>query len=87
MTAKPTKATRVIHEQAKYVRDSEVIVWFNSSQQTVSIDPKEGEGTFMQGDEADTFIEEVRALCKRYPSLDEKTASEALAKPYVDSWE
>ena len=39
----------------------------------------------MQGDEAETFIEEVRALCKRYPSLDEDTAALALAEPYAET--
>jgi hypothetical protein len=39
----------------------------------------------MQGDEADNFVEEVRDLCKRYPSLDENTAALALAEPYAES--
>ena len=38
----------------------------------------------MQGDEADTFIEEVRAMCMRYPSLPEDVAELCLANPYLE---
>jgi hypothetical protein len=43
----------------------------------------------MQDHEAETFISEVRALCKRYPSLDEDTAALALAEQAraMDGWD
>lgn len=81
-----TKATKFIREAAARVRASGVLVDMNSAFSTVSIDPAPGEyGIFMQGDEADQFIEEVRALCKRYRSLDEDTAALALAEPYAEA--
>lgn len=86
----PTRATKVIHETAQRVKDSKVTVKWSDGYSTVSIvsiDPEGGEGTFMQGDEADAFIAEIYALCKRYPSLDENTAALCLAHPYMESWE
>jgi hypothetical protein len=57
----------------------------DSSFSTVAIDAPGQDGLFMQGDEADQFIDEVRALCKRYRSLDEDTAALALAEPYAEA--
>lgn len=84
--SKPTRATRFIHAAAQRSVNGGVTVDCDSSYSTVAIDCPGFEGCFMQGDEADTFIEEVRALCKRYPSLDEATAELALAEPYAESF-
>ena len=38
----------------------------------------------MQGDDAESFINEVETMCKRFPSLDEDTAALSLAEPCVE---
>ncbi len=38
----------------------------------------------MQGEEADRFIDELKAITRRYPSLDEHTAACALAEPIIE---
>ena len=80
-----TIATKFIREAAARCRSSGVSVDLDSSFSTVAIDAPGQDGVFMQGDEADQFIEEVRALCKRYRSLDEDTAALALAEPYAEA--
>lgn len=80
-----TKATKFIREAAARCRASGVTVDMDSPYSTVAIDAPGHDGVFMQGDEADQFITEVRALCKRYRSLDEDTAALALAAPYAET--
>ena len=80
-----TKATRYIREAAGRCRAGGVTVDIDSAFSTVAIDAPGEDGVFMQGDDADTFIGEVRALCKRYPSLDEDTAALALAESYAET--
>ena len=80
-----TRATKFIREAAARCRADGVTVDIDSSYSTVAIDAPGQDGVFMQGDEADTFIDEVRALCKRYPSMDEDTAALALAAPYAET--
>ena len=83
---KTTKATRYIREAAQRCINGHIDVDIDRAFGTVAIDCQELgiEGVFMQGDEADTFIAEVDALCKRYPSLDTYTAALALAEPYAE---
>jgi len=81
-----TKATRFIREAAQRCINGGVTVDINRSFSTVAIDRPGFDGCFMQGNEADSFITEVDALCKRYPSLDEDTAALALAEPYAESF-
>jgi hypothetical protein len=80
-----TRATKFIREAAARCRADGVTVDIDSPYSTVAIDAPGHDGVFMQGDEAETFIDEVRALCKRYPSLDEDTAALALAAPYAET--
>ena len=80
-----TRATRYIREAAQRCINGGVTVDCNSTFSTVAIDAPGQDGIFMQGDDAETFIDEVRALCKRYPSLDEGTAELALANPYAET--
>jgi hypothetical protein len=80
-----TRATKFIREAAARCRAGGVTVDIDSPYSTVAIDATGTDGVFMQGDEAETFIGEVRALCKRYPSLDEDTAALALAEPYAEA--
>ena len=80
-----TKATRYIREAAQRCINGGVTVDCDSSYSTVAIDAPGQDGFFMQGDEADTFIAERDALCKRFPSLDKSTAELALAEPYAEN--
>lgn len=79
-----TRATKFIRQAAERFDQAGFTVTLDRSYATVSIDPEHGEGVFMQGDEADDFIDEVDALCKRFPSLNETTAAQALAEPYTE---
>ncbi len=79
------RATKFIREAAARCRSGGITVDIDSPYSTVAIDAPGQDGVFMQGDEAETFIDEVRALCKRYRSLDEDTAALALAEPYAES--
>lgn len=80
-----TRATKFIRKAAQRCKSGNVSIDWDSGFSTVSIDAPGEESIFMQGDEADTFIDEIRALCKRYPSLDEYTAALALAEPYAET--
>lgn len=82
--ARSTPATRYIREAAERSRASGVTVDCDSSYSTVAIDWPDSEGCFMQGDEADAFIAERDALCKRFRSLEFSVAELALAEPYVE---
>lgn len=82
-----TKATRYILEAASRCMLGGVTVDIDRRYPTVSMDiPGSEDGCFMQGDEADQFIAEVDALCKRFRSLDEHTAALALAEPYAEAF-
>ena len=80
-----TRATRFIRAAAQRCINGGVTVDCDSAFSTVAFDAPGQDGIFMQGDEADTFIDEVRALCKRYPSLDEAAVELALAEPYAEN--
>lgn len=82
--SKPTKATKYIHAAADRARAGGIVIDWDSAFSTVSIDAPGQDGAFMQGDEADEFIAQIDALCKRYPSLDSYTAALALAEPITD---
>lgn len=81
-----TRATRFIHAAAQRSRNGGVTVDVDSAFSTVAIDAPGFDGVFMQGDEADNFIAERDALCKRFPSLSEDVAELALTEPYADSF-
>ena len=80
-----TKATKFIREAAARCRASGVTVDIDSRFPTVAIDAPGADGVFMQGDEAESFVSEVEALCRRYRSLDEDTAALAIAEPYAET--
>ena len=69
---------------ADYSENSGAVVDWDSGFQTFCISGKGQDDIFMQGQEADEIIEEIGALCKKYPSLDEYTAALCVAKPYID---
>jgi len=80
-----TRATRYIREQAERAQNSRITVDVDESYQTVSIDAPGEESIFMQGDEAQDFIDERDVLTKRYPSLHDWVAELALAYPYAEN--
>ena len=84
--SKPNKRTRFLWGAAQRMRDAGITVDTDSGYSTVSIDAPGQESLFMQGDEADAFIEECRKLWNRYPSLPMDVCELALAEPYTVLW-
>ncbi len=84
--SKPNKRTRIFWDAAQRMRDAGITVDTDSGYSTVSIDAPGQESIFMQGEDADTFIEECRKLWNRYPSLPMDVCELALAEPYTDLW-
>ena len=84
--SKPNPRTRIFWDAAKRMRDAGITVDTDSAYSTVSIDAPGEESIFMQGEDADSFIEECRKLWNRYPSLPMAVAELALAEPYTDLW-
>lgn len=84
--SKPNPRTRVFWQAAQRMRDAGITVDTDSAYSTVSIDCPGEDSIFMQGDEADSFIEECRKLWTRYPSLPMDVAELATAEPYTDLW-
>lgn len=84
--SKPNPRTRFIWDAAKRMRDAGITVDTDSSYSTVSIDAPGEESIFMQGEDADSFIEECRKLWNRYPSLPMDVAELATAEPYANLW-
>jgi len=84
MMSKPAKAAKYIHQAAKRFKDSGATIDWDSAFSTVSIECDGEEGVFIQGYEAENFIDELKAMTRRYPSLDEYTAACALAEPLIE---
>ena len=82
--SKPTKATKYIHVIAKRFKDSGATIEWDSAFSTVRIDCNGEDYVFMQGTEADSFIDEIKAMTRRYPSLNEYTAACAIAEPIIE---
>jgi hypothetical protein len=79
---KRTRATRTIWQIADSAHAAGITVDCDSAYSTVSIECPGTDGAFMQGDDADTFIEECRKLWTRYPSLPMDVCELATAEPY-----
>ncbi len=89
MTTKPkrrTHATRHIWQAYDRMKAAGIDVDCDSSYSTVAISCRGEDDLFMQGDEADSFIDERRKLWNRYPSLPMDVCEMALAEPYTDLW-
>ena len=89
MTTKPkrrTPATRFIWQAYDRMRAGGVEVETDSAYQTVCISCRGEDDIFMQGDDADSFIDECRKMWKRYRSLPMDVCEMALAEPYTDLW-
>ena len=89
MTTKPkrrTRATRFIWQAYDRMKAAGIDVDCDSGFSTVAISAPGEDDIFMQGDDADQFISESRAMWKRYPSLPMSVCVMALAEPYTDLW-
>lgn len=78
--------TDILRAAAQRMRTAGIHVEVNRSFGWVAITCKGEEDIFMQGDEADEFMEEVRKIGARCTSLAEDTIELALAEPYTDLW-
>jgi len=89
MTIKPkrrTPATRHIWQAYDRMKAAGIDVDCDSSYSTVAISCRGEDDLFMQGDEADSFIDECRKLWNRYPSLPMDVCEMALAEAYTELW-
>ena len=87
MNPKPrTRATRFIWQAYDRMKAAGIDVDCDSSYSTVCISCRGEDDVFMQGDDADQFIGEVRAMWNRYPSLPMDVCEMALAEPYTELW-
>lgn len=90
MTTKPkrrTRATRFIWQAYDRMKAAGIDVDCDSAYSIVAItSPDHLDEIFMQGDEADSFIDECRKMWKRYRSLPISVCEMALAEPYTDLW-
>jgi len=81
----------IYEQQAKYVRDSGYIVAVNSPFSWVSIKPSnpnnppdDKDEIFLQGDEADTFINGVEEMWEAVQHMDREAVELAYAYPYLE---
>lgn len=81
-----TRATRFVWEAYDRMRAAGIDVETDSAYSTVAISAPGEDDIFMQGDEAEAFIDSTRALWKMYPSLPTYVCELALAEPYTDLW-
>ena len=84
--SKSNPRTRVFWQASQRMRDAGITVDTDSAYSTVAIDCPGEETIFMQGDDADSFIDECRKLWTRYPSLPMDVAELAIAEPFTDLW-
>ena len=77
----------ILINQAEYVTNSGFTVKTNSAYSTVAIDHEldKEDGIFLQGEEADLFIEEAIKLWQEVCTLGIDTCELSLAKPYIDA--
>ncbi len=81
-----TRATRIIWQVYDRMKAAGIDVDCDSRFSTVCISCRGEDDIFMQGDDANSFIDEARAMWKRYPSLPMAVCEMALAEPYTDLW-
>ena len=89
MTTKPkprTPDTRFIWQAYDRMKAAGIDVFTDACFSTVAISKAGEDDIFMQGDEADSFIEECCNLWNRYPSLPMDVCEMALAEPYTELW-
>ena len=81
-----TRATRFIWQAYDRMKAAGIDVDCDSAYRTVCISKAGEDDIFMQGDDANSFIDEARAMWKRYPSLPKYVCEMAIAEPYTDLW-
>ncbi len=89
MTTKPkrrARATRIIWQAYDRMLARGIHVDCDSRFSTVCISCRGEDDIFMQGDDANSFIDEAQAMWNRYPSLPKYVCEMALAEPYTDLW-
>ena len=75
----------ILKAAAKRMENSGVSIDWDSGYSTVLISCAGEDDIFMQGDEADTFIEEIEAMGNRCRSLNPYIIALALAEPYAEN--
>ena len=80
-----TKHNRHLYAAAKRMRDAGITIDMNSAYSWVSIDAPGEESIFMQGEEADNFVDECENLSRRYRSVSRDVIELALAEPYAET--
>lgn len=78
------RLSRIIRQSAKYSRESGADVEIDRAYSTVCISGRGQEDIFMQGDDAEQFIDQIDAISKRCPSIDFDDIELHLAKDYID---
>ena len=73
----------IIENLAAYTRNSGFTVDVNNSLSTVSIANNEGEGFFLQGHEAQEFIDDCKQLAETH-DINVETVFLSTAKNYID---
>lgn len=78
--------SEILKRQARYVRYSGYKIEINSIFSWVGIIERESNKTlvFLEGEEANSFINKVNQLWKETGNLDKEVIAEALAKPYIE---
>lgn len=75
----------ILKAAAKRMENSGISIDWDSGYSTVSISCAGEDDIFMQGEEADEFIEEIEAMANRCRSMTEYTIALALAEPYAEN--
>lgn len=78
-----TDMKHIIQTLANYTRKSGFTVTVNSAFSTVAIEDVAGEGFFLQGEEADKYIDEAREMAAQHDMPDEDLYYSSAAS-YID---
>lgn len=74
----------IVLQQAEYSWNSGIIVEFSRSPSWVSISAPGSDGVFLQGWEADKFIDRLDKLAESLPHIDYETLELSQAYDYAD---
>jgi hypothetical protein len=78
------RVLKIYRDRIAFVQISDVFLSVVCSFSTVSIDPEDGEGFFMQESEAQTFLDEADRVYEELQEVSFDEACMAVASPYVD---
>ncbi len=85
MITEKERELAIYRQQIRYVEKSNVTVEVQRNYSTVAIDDADGEGVFLQGCEADEFIDAADALFESTGELSLAEAYKVQAYPYIDT--